>query len=78
MDFELKKAYSVGVVTSNNDGTMTQNVNITVVPVGCPYEDIKTEVTAKYVFDENLSAKQIEAGVPIFAKEWVATNYPAV
>lgn len=78
MNFEVKKAYTVGGVISNNDGTMTQNINIQVGVVGCPYEDIRTEKTVAYVFDENLSAKAAEEGIAPFAAQWVATNYPNI
>jgi len=78
MEFELKAAKTVGGVTSNNDGTFTQQLNITVAPVGCTYEDIKTEKTVAYIFDGNLSALDIETGVPVFAAQWVATNYPTI
>lgn len=76
MNFEVKKAYTVGGVKSNGDTTMTQFVNIQVGVVGCPHEDIKTEVTAHYIFSEDLSAKQIEDGIAPFAAAWVVTNYP--
>jgi hypothetical protein len=78
MEFELKKASTVGGVVSNNDGTMTQHLNITVGVVGCPYEDIKTEKTVPYIFSENLTAKQVEDAIPTFAAAWVATTYPTV
>lgn len=76
MEFEVKKVYTVGGVRSNDDGTMTQNINIQIGVVGCPYEDIKTEKTVEYIFDENITAKQAENGIPVFAAEWVSQNYP--
>lgn len=76
MNFEVKKAYTVGGVTNNNDGTMTQSINIQIGVVDCPYEDIKAERTVAYVFSENLTAKQAEDGIPAFAAQWVTDNYP--
>lgn len=76
MNFEVKKAYAVGGVKSNDNGTMTQHINIQIGVVGCPYEDIKTERTVEYIFNDTLTAKQAEEGIAPFAAEWVATNYP--
>ena len=78
MEFELKAAKTEGGVKSNNDGTMSQYLNITVGVVGCPYGDIKTDKTVSYTFSENLTAKQIEDGIEPFAATWVATNYPNI
>ena len=78
MQYELKNAKTVGGVKSNNDGTMTQSVNITIGVKTCPYEDIKTERTVAYVFDENFTAKQIEDGIATFATQWVIDNYPQI
>lgn len=76
MQYELKSVKTIGGVKSNNDGTMTQYINITIGVKTCPYEDIKTERTVAYVFDENLTAKQAEEGIANFATQWVKDNYP--
>jgi len=76
MQFELKSAKTTGGVTSLNDGTMKQQVNIAIGPVRCPYNDVAAQRTIDYVFSENLTAKQIEDGIRPFAEQWVATNYP--
>ena len=78
MEFKLKTAKTVGGVTSNNDGNFTQHLNITVTPVGCAYDDIKSEKTVAYIFAGTLSALDIETSIPVFAAQWVATNYPTV
>lgn len=78
MVFELKAAKTVGGVISNNDGTFTQHLNITVGPVGCTYEDIKSEKTVAYIFAGTLSALDIETSIPVFATQWVAINYPTI
>jgi hypothetical protein len=76
MQYELKSAKTTGAVKSNNDGTMTQFINVAIGVKTCPYEDIKTERTVEYVFSENLTAKQAEEGITTFATQWVADNYP--
>lgn len=78
MEFELKKVQTVGGVLSNNDGNFTQHINVTIGVKECPYADIKTEKTIQYVFPGTLTATEIEAGIPVFAQNWVAENYPTV
>ena len=78
MKFELKQVKTTGGTISNNDGTFTQNINITVGIKDCPHEDIKTEKTVKYIFNENLTAKQAEEGILPFAMLWLNTNYPEI
>jgi hypothetical protein len=76
MKFELKSAKTTGGVTSLNDGTMKQQVNIVIGPVGCHYSDVAAQRTIEYIFSENLTAKQIEDGIQPFAAQWAETNYP--
>ena len=78
MEFQLKTAKTVGGVISNNDGTFTQHLNITVAPVGCTYADIKAEKTVPYIFAGTLTASDIETSIPVFAAQWVTTHYPTV
>lgn len=76
MEFELKSIQSVGGITSNEDDTMTQHINVKVGVVGCPHDDIVVEKTIKYVFSQKLSAIDIKNGTEPFAKSWVSENYP--
>jgi len=79
MDFEVKNIATVGRVISNGEvtgGTMTQHINITIGPVGCPYDDIKVDRTVEYTFSVDLTAKQAEDGMVPFAAQWVIDNYP--
>lgn len=76
MTYELKSAVTTGGVKSNDDGTMTQKINVTVGVLGCPHEDIKTEKTVDYIFSENLTGLQIKDGILTFATQWVTSNYP--
>lgn len=76
MEYELRNAVATGGVKSNDDHTMTQDLNITVGVVGCPYLDIKTEKTVEYIFSESLTGLQIKEGITTFAQQWVIANYP--
>lgn len=78
MKFKLLSVKTVGGTLSNNNGTFTQHVNISVCVKDCPHDDIKTEKTVPYIFSENLTAKQAEDGIEVFAGIWLNDNYPDV
>lgn len=58
------------------ENTIYLEMLIAVGVVGCPYQDIKTTQTVKYVFANSLTVQQAKDGVLPFATGWVATNYP--
>lgn len=78
MEFTILSVKTTGGTLSNNDGTFTQKINIRVGVKDCPHLDIFTEKTVDYIFDENLTAKQVEDGIPGFAMSWLNANYPSI
>lgn len=79
MNFEVKSVKTSGGTRTNIvDNTMSQDLNITVGVVGCPYLDIKTEKTVTYVFSRTLTAQAAEEGIATFATAWCVANYPTV
>lgn len=76
MEFEVKNVKTLGGVLSNNDGTFTQGLMIVVGVVDCLYEDINCTNNVPYNFNGTMTALEIEAGISIFAKNWVSENYP--
>lgn len=76
MNYELKDVQIVGGVVSNNDGTFTQQINVTVGVEDCPHEDIKTQKTISYTFSNLLTVQQAKDGIGVFAVNWVIENYP--
>jgi hypothetical protein len=77
MNYELKKVRTVDAVRTNEDGTKTQDLVITVGVVGCPYSDITADSTVKYIFENTQTVLEVEQGIATFAQAWVAENYPA-
>jgi hypothetical protein len=79
IQFELRSAKAVGSVTVG-ETTSTQHLNIRAGVVGLP-EETKyklPEHTVVYEFSNSLSISEASAGIPIFASEWVAENYPTI
>lgn len=78
MNFELKKIDLLGAITTINETTKRQYVNITIGVVGCPYEDIKTVQGAAYDFLATLTIDQASAGLQAFAIEFITEHYPNI
>lgn len=78
MNFEVKNIEIIGSVHEKDENTSTQNMNITIGVVGCPYIDIITKRTVTYEFSNNISVAEARAGIITFAANWVITNYPNV
>ena len=76
MDFEVKKVETVGGVSSKDENTSQQWLNITVGVVGCPYDDIIATQTVAYEFANTMTVADARAGIDPFAAAWVVTNYP--
>lgn len=75
MTYELKSSIKTGQILQNQNGTFTQNVNIVIGVINCPYLDIKTEKTIQYIFPGTQSMSDIEIGITAFATQWVKDNY---
>ncbi len=78
MEFELKNVDPIGGVKVKNETTTSQLLSITVGVVGCPYNDIKTNVLVEYEFLNSITIEQARIGMNTFALNWVSTNYPNI
>lgn len=76
MEFKVVKTEVVGGVSTKDEQTSIQHINITVGVVDCPYEDIKTIRTVQYEFSNSLTVTEVKDGIQTFAENWVLENYP--
>jgi len=78
MEFQIKKIDTVGGVSSKDENTSIQWLNITIGIVGCPYDDIIARKTIQYEFSNDLTVTEAKNGIETFANTWVSTNYPTI
>lgn len=76
MDFILKNVELLGQVKPEGSGIMAQDIHIQIGILNCPYDDISAFRRVKYLFSENLTAKQVEDNLIPFAQQWILENYP--